>query len=95
MRLFSTRKPRGFNHKYIYYDERRERLKAIEERARREMGMEPAAGYDPERLRGAFSSAQRHVSRARERRAEGRPRVHTAVLVFILIALLALLRYIL
>ena len=36
MGLFSTRKPRGYHHQYIYYDERKEKLKRIEEKAKRE-----------------------------------------------------------
>ena len=31
MGFFNQRKPRGFNHQYIYVDERRERLKEMEE----------------------------------------------------------------
>ena len=44
MNLFRMPKPRGFNHNYIYYDERRARLREIEERARRELGRLPEAG---------------------------------------------------
>lgn len=95
MSLFSRRKPRGFNHRYIYYDERRERLRAIEERARRELGIEAPEEFRPEHLRGVFSGSTRHLCRAREREASGRPRMHVAVLVFLLIVLLALVRYIL
>ena len=57
MSLFSRRKPRGFNHRYIYYDERRERLRAIEERARRELGIEAPEEFRPEHLRGVFSGS--------------------------------------
>ena len=32
--LFQTRKPRRFHHEMIYVDERKERLKLLEERAR-------------------------------------------------------------
>ena len=39
MGIFKQRKPRGFQHQYIYVDERRERLKEMEERAKRELGM--------------------------------------------------------
>ena len=41
MGLFTTRKPRGFHHNYIYYDPRKEKLQKIEENAKREMGVLP------------------------------------------------------
>ena len=37
--LFKVRKPRRFHHDYLYVDERKERLREIEERARRELGL--------------------------------------------------------
>lgn len=95
MSLFRMPKPRGFRHNYIYYDERRERLRAIEERARRELGMEPPEEFCPEHLRGVFAGSTSHLRRARERRSAGRPQTHVAVLVFLLIALIALVRYLL
>ena len=37
----SMRKPRGFNHQYIYVDERKEKLAKMEENAKRDLGMLP------------------------------------------------------
>lgn len=37
--LFKPRKPRRFHHDYLFVDERKERLKEIEERARKELGL--------------------------------------------------------
>lgn len=37
----SMRKPRGFNHQYIYVDERKEKLAKMEEKAKRDLGMLP------------------------------------------------------
>ena len=34
----SMRKPRGFNHQYIYVNERKEKLEKMEEEAKRELG---------------------------------------------------------
>ena len=45
MGMFNIREPRRFEHKYIYYDERKERLAKIEEKAK-EAGMEPKAFVD-------------------------------------------------
>ena len=41
MGMFTMRKPRGFNHPYIYVDERKEKLAKMEENAKRELGMLP------------------------------------------------------
>jgi hypothetical protein len=59
MSMFKQRKPRPFSHKYIYVDERADRLREIEERAKRELGMLPPKGYDPDSVRGAFSANSR------------------------------------
>ncbi len=96
MNFFRMPKPRGFNHKYIYYDERRARLRDIEERARRELGMAPTDGSgSAARLRGAFTTSARRRRTSARGGSAGRGQLHTAILVFILIALLALLRYLL
>ena len=41
MGYFKMPAPRRFNHKYIYVDERKEKLRKIEENALRELGMLP------------------------------------------------------
>ena len=41
MGMFTVREPRRFEHKYIYVDERKEKLAKIEERAKRRLGMLP------------------------------------------------------
>ncbi len=64
MSLFSQPKPRKFQHRFMYVDERKDRLRAIERRAREELGMEGEPGsFDAERLRGAFLGATRHAGR--------------------------------
>ncbi len=60
MSLFKQRRPRPFNHKYMYVDERADRLRDIEERAKRDLGMSSAQGYRPDDLRGVFSASQHH-----------------------------------
>ena len=46
----SMRKPRGFNHQYIYVDERKEKLAKMEENAKRDLGMLPEKEFNPEML---------------------------------------------
>ena len=69
MSLFSqfVRKPRGFQHTYIYVDERKERLAQMEESAKRELGMLPKKEYLPEDIRGRFTNAAKHLKRKRSR----------------------------
>ena len=47
----SMRKPRGFNHQYIYVDERKEKLAKMEENAKRDLGMLPEKEFNPEDIR--------------------------------------------
>ena len=48
MGMFTMRKPRGFNHSYIYVDERKEKLAKMEEDAKRDLGMLPEKEFSPE-----------------------------------------------
>lgn len=92
MGFFNQRKPRGFNHQYIYVDERREKLKAMEERAKRELGLIPEAEKTTEeRIRGKFVEQTSHLRRQQEK---GKPSsskwliIIAALLVALLFALL-------
>ena len=68
MGFFNQRKPRRFNHQYIYVDERRERLREMEERAKRESGLIPEAEKTAEeRMRGKFVDQTTHLKRQQER----------------------------
>ncbi|WP_300701386.1 hypothetical protein [Bacteroides sp.] len=87
MGMFTMRKPRGFNHQYIYVDERKEKLAKMEEKAKRELGMLPEKKFTPEDIRGKFVEGTTHLKR---RKQSGRKPVHLG-LIIILIALLAFL----
>ena len=92
MGMFKMREPRRFNHKYIYVDERKEKLDKIVESAKRDLGMLPPReeGYS-ERLHGAFSSENSHIAR---KKANG-TRITTRVAVAALFVCVFLLYYIL
>lgn len=87
MGMFTMRKPRGFNHKYIYVDERKEKLAKMEEKAKRELGMLPEKQFTPEDIRGKFVEGTTHLKR---RKQSGRKPVHLGM-ILILIALLVFL----
>lgn len=87
--MFTMRKPRGFNHPYIYVDERKEKLAKMEEDAKRELGMLPEKEFSPEDIRGKFVEATTHLKR---RKVSGKKPVHLGILL-IAIAVLIYLWY--
>lgn len=88
--MFSVRKPRGFHHNYIYYDPRKEKLKEIDERAKRELGILPPKEFTPEDIRGKFVQATTHLKRRKE---SGRKPVSYGILLVAIVLLLLLMRY--
>ncbi|MDE5739715.1 MAG: hypothetical protein K2H04_08830 [Bacteroidaceae bacterium] len=90
MGMFSVRKPRGFHHNYIYYDPRKEKLKEIDERAKRELGLLPPKEFTSEDIRGKFVQATKHLKRRKE---SGRKPVSYGVLITAIVLLLLLMRY--
>ncbi len=87
MAMFKMRKPRGFNHQYIYVDERKEKLAKMEEKAKRELGMLPEKKFTPEDIRGKFVEGTTHLKR---RKQSGRKPIHLGM-ILVLIALLIFL----
>ena len=83
MGLFNQRKPRPFRHRYMFVDERKERIRDIEEKAKAELGME-ADG------RQKHDDATRHVRKRRERKLAGGFVLTYGVIVVLLIMLFAL-----
>ncbi len=91
MGMFRVNKPRGFQHNYVYYDPRKERLEKIEENAKRELGMLPEKEFNPKDIRGKFVGATKHLKRRKE---SGRKPIHSGILIIIIIALILLMKYI-
>lgn len=97
MMFFNNIKPRRFNHRMIYSDERKERLKDIEERARRQLGMPSGGSNGSDRrtardLHGAFSGSPERL-RAGQRHARsgigsGMIVIIIAILLFVMLQLL-------
>lgn len=82
-------KPRGFNHQYIYVNERKEKLDKMRENAKRELGMLPPKEFSPEDIRGKFIEGTTHLKR---RKNSGRKPVSYGMLLMF-IAFLAFLWY--
>lgn len=92
MGMFSSgmRKPRRFNHPYIYVDERKEKLDKMEENAKRDLGMIPEKEFSPEDIRGKFIEGTTHLRRRKE---SGRKPVHLGILLLIIALLILLWKY--
>lgn len=82
--MFTMRKPRGFNHRYIYVDERKEKLAKMEENAKRDLGMLPEKKFNPEDIRGKFVEGTTHLKRRKE---SGRRPMHLGIILIIIIVL--------
>ncbi len=84
MNFFQQPKPRGFQHQYLYVDERKERLKAIERRAKAALDQQEKQPYDAEaQLKGTIRRSSHH--------AHGRKRLSAATVLLqaLLVVLLA------
>lgn len=90
MNFFKLNKPRGYQHKYIYYDERKERLAKIEENAKRELGLLPPKEFTPEDIKGKFVAATTHLKKRKE---SGRKPLSYGVLILFIVLLILLMRY--
>ena len=92
MGYFKQREPRRFDHKYIFVDERKEKLQKIVESAKRDLGMLPPREESySERIKGAFVNEDSHLSR----RKEAGPRMSTRFILVALFACIFLLFYLL
>lgn len=90
MGYFKQREPRRFDHKYIFVDERKEKLDKIVENAKRELGMLPPREESyRDRLKGAFTAGDSHLAR----RKEGGQRLSSGAIVVVLFICAFLLFY--
>ena len=87
MGMFTMRKPRSFNHRYIYVDERKEKLAKMEEKAKRDLGMLPEKEFSPEDIRGKFIEGTTHLKRRKE---SGRKPMHLGIILVVMAVLIYL-----
>lgn len=95
MGFFNQPKPRRFNHQYIYVDERKERLKEMEERVTRakQDAEQPsdAEKTTEERIRGKFVEQTSHLKRQQDRDRTTFSKALFIILMVLLAILLVLL----
>lgn len=92
MGFFKTGAPRKFEHKYIYVDERREKLKKIEDKAKRDLGLLPPEELSyRDRIKGAFVDSTTHL----KRRKQNSGYMKTQTLIVMLVIAIFVLHYLL
>ena len=87
MGMFTMRKPRGFQHNYIYVNERKEKLDKMTENAKRELGMIPEKEFSPEDIRGKFVESTTHLHRRKE---SGKKPIPFIIKLFLIVLLMCL-----
>lgn len=88
MSFFRQPKPRRFHHEPIYYDEHRDRVREIEKRAKKELGMDEQKKFNPEDLRGVFTSEVRQRRSKSRNTFFGLAQANTGAIVVIILILL-------
>ncbi len=95
MSFFHQPKPRRFHHEYIFVDKRKDKLKAIEQRAKENLEKDDAKSYDTSRLRGTFLNATKYARRHKEKRLSGGFVLNIGAIVVIVIVLVFVWRMLL
>ncbi len=90
---FHQFQPRRFRHEYIYVNERKERLRRLEEKARAELGKSSQPVSDREEIHRAFTGRMSHLRRRGRGGWKGIPLSTIALSVALIILFLLLLFY--
>ncbi len=83
-RFFKLARPKSFNYKPVFYDEREEELKERVEKVAKDMGIEQPLDYKPKLIKGTMRSYMK-MSKKTYR--------HSSVRVIIIIAILLFIAY--
>ena len=89
------RKPRQFDHKSIYIDQKKEEREARERRIKRELGMDDdLTDYKPQ-IKGTFVEGTRHLKKSQGRGDDVRTRASKSMWLLLIIAILIILFWVL
>ena len=88
MGFFKQPKPRRFSHPYQYVDERKERIKEIEMRAKKELGMQDQESLTGATVKGSFLHAASHTTQHISKRKTGSWQPEAGLLVLLIIILI-------
>lgn len=93
MIFFNQPKPRRFKHEPIYYDEHRDRVRQIEERAAKELNAKENGKISEDEIRNAFSKNIRERKERRDRFFHGSLMANAAALIIIILVLVIVWLY--
>lgn len=93
MSLWKQPRPRGFHHEFIYVDERKERLRKIEERAKEELGQGKSSANRMELPKDVFNLSVRNAARRQAKVLQGHVFLNVFLLAVILMILMIVLVY--
>ena len=88
--FFKQPKPRRFSHPYQYVNERKERIKEIEMRAKEELGLLDKEQLSGSKIKGSFLQAATHTSQHISRRQTGTWQTQAGLLVLLIIILIVI-----
>lgn len=92
--IFTTQKPRRFERKNYFGNERKEWLEARVRKVKREMGELPDEEWKAEEsIRGTFIEGTRHLKRRKEREEEGESKSNRYVKLGVALILLCIVFY--
>ena len=88
--FFKQPKPRRFSHPYQYVNERKERIKEIEMRAKEELGLLDKEQLSGSKIKGSFLQAATHTSQHISRCQTGTWQTQVGLLVLLIIILIVI-----
>ena len=88
--FFKQPKPRRFSHPYQYVNERKERIKVIEMRAKEELGLLDKEQLSGSTIKGSFLQAASHTSQHISKRQTGTWQTQAGLLVLLIIILIVI-----
>ena len=88
--FFKQPKPRRFSHPYQYVNERKERIKEIEMRAKEELGLLDEKQLSSSKIKGSFLQAASHTSQHVSKRQTGTWQTQAGFLVLLIIILIVI-----
>ncbi len=98
MSFFYQPRPKEFHLEPMFINKRKDRLKAIEERAKQELEGEQTKEeyhYNSEHLRGSFLKANKHLRRYREKKLLGSMVLNFGVILILIVFLISIWRMLL
>jgi hypothetical protein len=89
--FYNVRKPKQFEHKYIYYDPRKEALDERKMKIKREMGLEITPEEYKPQIKGTFIEGTSHLKKSVLRGDDSRSRMYKSGRLVLFATILAII----